>query len=285
MLDEMNLRAASRRAPRRQRLAGPASRVARHGPAWAAARLVVQPPGLSLLVGAAAWEGVGRLWDIPFLPPLTTVLRAAAELIASGEIVGFLAASLTSLALGYVLAAVSGISLGLLMGRYSTIDQMIDPYLTAFLAAPKLVFIPPLYAIFGVSRAVQIAVVFLSAFFIVVINTRGGLRRVDDDSVDMARLFGASEWQVFWKVLLPSALPLTLAGLRLAVGRGIKGMVRGEMFIAVFGIGAMLRKYGSRFDAEHVFAIILVVVAVALILSLIFKTIESRLIHWTESGA
>jgi len=165
------------------------------------------------------------------------------------------------------------------------VDQLLDPYLTAFLAAPKLVFIPPLYAIFGVNRAVQVAVVFLSAFFVVVINTRGGMRRVDDDWVDMARLFGASERQLFWKVLLPAALPLTLAGLRLAVGRGIKGMVRGEMFIAVFGIGAMLRKYGSRFDAEHVFAIILVIVVVALVLSWIFQSFERRLIYWTESGA
>ena len=123
-----------------------------------------------------------------------------------------------------------------------------------------------------------------SAFFIMVINTRGGMRAIDPDHVDMARLFGATERQIFQKILLPGALPLTMAGLRLGIGRGIKGMVKGEMFIAVFGLGAMLRRYGSRFDAEHVFAIILVVVAVALVCSGLLRLFERRFVHWTDDN-
>jgi NitT/TauT family transport system permease protein len=233
---------------------------------------------LALLVGVAAWEVAGRALHYSFLPPFSNVLRAALELIASGQILGYLGASLVSLMVGYGLAVSSGVLLGLLMGRYRWVEYIFEMYINAFLAAPKIVFIPILYALFGVGRGTQVAVVFLSAFFIIVINTMGGIRNVDVSYVEMARAFGASERQLFWKVLLPGALPLTMAGLRLGMVRGVKGMIKGEMFIAVFGLGALLRKYGSRFDSERVFAILLVVISVALICTFAVRTIERRVI-------
>jgi NitT/TauT family transport system permease protein len=233
---------------------------------------------LALLVGVAAWEVAGRALHFSFLPPFSDVLRAALELITSGQILGYLGASLVSLMVGYGLAVSSGVLLGLLMGRYRWVEYIFEMYINAFLAAPKIVFVPILYALFGVGRGTQVAVVFLSAFFIIVINTMGGIRNVDVSYVEMARAFGASERQLFWKVLLPGALPLTMAGLRLGMVRGVKGMIKGEMFIAVFGLGALLRKYGSRFDSERVFAILLVVISVALICTFAVRTIERRVI-------
>jgi NitT/TauT family transport system permease protein len=287
MIDEMNLSGAAKNAlPKARTLGAPLARPAARGlgrRALFALRRVYQPEAISLLAAALAWEIIGRVWDISFLPPLSRVVSAAAGLIASGEIITYLLASLTSLAVGYSLALVTGVSLGLLMGRYETVDHLVDPYLTAFLAAPKLVFIPPLYALFGVSRTVQVAVVFLGAFFIMVINARAGMRTVDSDHIDMARSLGATERQLFWRVLLPGALPLTMAGLRIGIGRAIKGMIKGEMFIAVFGLGAMLRRYGSRFDAEHVFAIVLVVVAVALVCAGLVGLLERRVVHWADT--
>jgi ABC-type nitrate/sulfonate/bicarbonate transport system permease component len=238
---------------------------------------------VAFLIGAIAWEAAGRLLHFSFLPPFSSVLRAAAGMIASGQILGYLAASLVSLVLGYGLAAASGVTLGLLMGRYPTVDYVLEPYVNTFLASPKLVFVPVLYAIFGVGRGIQVAVVFMSAFFIIVVNTRGGMRTVEGSYVEMARSFGASERQLFWKVLLPAALPVTMAGLRLGVGRAVKGMINGEMFIAVFGLGALLRQYGGRFDSERVFAILLVVVGVALIASYAVGMLERRIVAWTES--
>jgi NitT/TauT family transport system permease protein len=240
---------------------------------------------IALLVGAVAWELAGRTLHYSFLPPISNVLRAALDLIASGQILGYLGASLVSLMVGYVLAVSAGVLLGLLMGRYRWADHIFDPYVGAFLAAPKIVFIPILYALFGVGRGTQVAVVFLSAFFIIVINTRGGIRNVAPSHVEMARAFGASERQLFWKVLLPGALPLTMAGLRLGVGRAVKGMIKGEMFIAVFGLGALLTRYGSRFDSERVFAILLVVIGVALVCSFTVRTIERRITAWAEPGS
>ena len=227
----------------------------------------------------------GRALHYSFLPPFSTVLRAALDLVASGQVLGYLGASLVSLFIGYGLAVFVGVLLGLLMGRYSRVEYTIGPYINALLATPKIVFIPILYALFGVGRGTQVAIVFLSAFFIIVINTLGGMRNVDASCIEMARAFGASERQLFSKVLLPGSLPLTMAGLRLGIGRGVKGMITGEMFIALFGLGALLRKYGSRFDSARVFAILLVVISTALLCSFAVRRLENRFTGWTEEGA
>jgi sulfonate transport system permease protein len=234
----------------------------------------------SLLAGLIVWELAGQWSGIRFLPPLSLVLLAGIDLIASGQIVTHLVASLFSLLTGYGLAVVLGLLLGGVMACYQKIEYVLNPYLNAFLATPKIVLLPVMYTFFGLSRFVQVAVIFLSAFFVIVLNTMRGIQTVDPAYVEMARAFGASNHQLFRKVLLPGALPLTMAGLRLAIGYAVKGMVTGEMFITVFGIGALLRIYGGRFDAEKVFAILLVVIGVGLVCSYIVQVIERRLTHW-----
>ncbi len=236
----------------------------------------------SLCVGVAAWELAGRLAGWQFLPPFSRVLRALAAMIADGQIVTHLVASLLSLLVGYGMAVVLGLTLGVLMGRYSVVEYVLDPYIVAFLAAPKIALVPVIYAIFGLSRIVQVAVIFLSAFFVIVFTAMRGVQTVDPTYVEMAGAFGAKERQVFWKVLLPGALPLVMAGLRLGVGNAVKGMVTGEMFITLFGLGALLRTYGGRFDAEKVFAILLVVVGVGLVCSAIIQGVERRLTRWAD---
>jgi NitT/TauT family transport system permease protein len=237
---------------------------------------------LPLFVGMMAWEIGGRVLQYGFLPPFSNVVRAAVDLILTGQIVNHLASSLVSLWVGYGLAAGLGIGLGLLMGRYRKIEDIFDPYISAFLAVPKIALVPVLFALFGLSRNVQIAVVFLSAFFIIVITTMSALRTVDAGYVDMARVFGATERQLFWKIFLPGAMPLTMAGLRLGIGRAVRGMINGEMYIAIFGLGGLLRTYGNRFDAEKVFAILLIVIVVALICSAIVQAIGRYLTRWME---
>jgi NitT/TauT family transport system permease protein len=266
-------------APRlaRQALAWP-SREKRQ--AWSARFAAAGPGALSLLAGMVAWEVIGRTWAIPFLPPFSKVVAASVRMTLNGQITADLWESLGSLALGYGLAAILGVSVGLAMGRYRKVEYALDPILTGMLASPKLLFVPVLYALFGVSRGAQVAVIFLSALFIIVINTMSAVRTVDLAAVEMARVFGASRRQLFWKVLLPGSLPLTMAGLRLGMGRAVKGMITGEMFITLFGLGALLRKYGSRFDAASVFAVLLVVVAVALICTHAVHLVEQRVTRW-----
>jgi NitT/TauT family transport system permease protein len=240
------------------------------------------PGALSLAAGLAAWELCGRLWAIPFLPPFSTVLEAAAHMTLDGEIVGDLVNSLGNLALGYSLAACVGVGCGLVMGRYRKVEYALGPALAGMLASPKLLFIPVLYAAFGVSRHALVAVIFLSAVFIITANTMSAQRTVDKALVEMALVFGANRRQLFSRVLLPGSLPLTMAGLRLGMGRAVAGMITGEKFITLVGLGAKLRMYGNRFDAAAVFALLLIVACVALACTGLVRLAERRLTRWAE---
>jgi NitT/TauT family transport system permease protein len=234
-----------------------------------------------LLLGIVVWELAGRLWHLSYLPPFSRVVIAAIDLVEDGELPGYLAASLVGLALGYGLAATLGVTIGLLMGRYRRVEHLFDLYLYAFLATPNVAMVPILFAFFGASHTVQVAVVFTSAFFIIVANTMSAVRAVDAQHLEMARSFGASERQLFWKVLLPGALPLTMAGLHVGMGKAVKGMINGEILIAVFGLGGLLRFYSSRFDSEKVFAVLLAVICVALVCTTLVQLVGRRLTHWT----
>lgn len=201
----------------------------------------MQPYLLALVVGAVVWEVLGRFLRFPFLPPFSRVVRASWEMTASGQILGPLAASLTSLAVGYSLAALCGVADGSLMGRHRKGEYLLDPYVNAFLASPTLIYVPILFALIGVSRLSQVAVGFIYSLFVIMVNTMTGSRTVDDTLVEMARSHGASERQIFWKITLPAALPTTMAGPRSGMARGVKGMVNGEIFIALVGLGAWSR--------------------------------------------
>jgi NitT/TauT family transport system permease protein len=239
-------------------------------------------PMLSLIAGVIVWEGAGRLLDFKFFPPFSRVLSASLAMIANGEIVTNLAASLSSLFIGFTLAAAGGVLLGALMGRYPLIEHSFDIYIHAFLAAPTLVYVPILFALFGVSRLSQIAVVFLYAFFIITVNSMAGIHKVNRDWIEMARSFGATERQLFWRVMLPASLPLILSGLRTGLARATKGMINGEMYIALIGLGALIRRYGARFDAEHVLGVLLILILVTLVLMSLFALIERRLLKWVD---
>ena len=236
---------------------------------------------LSLILGVTLWEIFGRLLDFAFLPPFSIVITATWELIVSGEIWGSLAASLLSLAIGYALASSLGVIIGVLMGRYRKIEHLLDIYIYAFLASPGLIYVPILFAIFGTGRTTQIAVVFIYSFFLIVTHTFIGIRNVDARLIAMALSLGASERQLFWQVMLPGSLPLTMTGLRLGMARAVKGMINGEMFIALVGMGALIRTYGSRFDAAKVLALLLIVISIALITTTFVQQLDKHLTRWS----
>lgn len=237
---------------------------------------------LALAVGLVAWEVVARLARFSFLPPFSAVLQSSYELIQRGVIFENLLASLASLAVGFGAAAVLGVLLGALMGRYRKVEYFFDLYLSAFLASPTLIWVPVLFALFGVSRVSQGFLIFLYAFWLIVANTLTGIRTVDPALVEMGRSFMASERQLFYKVMLPGALPLIMAGLRVGLGRAIKGMVNGEMFIALLGLGALIKRYGSQFRVDYVLGILLVIVIVALVLSNLIQWLDKRLTRWAD---
>jgi ABC-type nitrate/sulfonate/bicarbonate transport system permease component len=231
----------------------------------------------SLLAGAALWEIAGRLLDSRF-PPFSAVVRAVIELTRDGALFQPLATSLGSLALGLTGAAVVGMTVGLLMARSYVFEHMFGIYFDALMSAPTLIYVPVFFALFGISRGSQVAVVFAYAFFVIAATTNAGVRGVDKRLIEMARAFGASERQIFWRVALPAARPLVLTGLRLGTTRAVKGMIVGEMIIALSGLGAMLKSYGAQFDMTGVLAVLLVIVIVSVTTNALVGALGRRLV-------
>ncbi len=237
---------------------------------------------LALLCGAALWEIFGRLLGLPWLPPLSKVGSALIQFVESGKILGNLAVSLQGLAIGFSISLVVGLIVGALMGRYRQVEKAIDIYVYAMFISPSIVFAPIFFAVFGLSGAVRIAVIIVYSVFVIIINTSTAIRTVDPTLDEMARSFGSSERQIFLRILIPASLPLIFAGIRLGIGRAVKGMINGEMLIAFIGLGALAHRYGGQFDASKVFAIAMVVLIIALFANWIVQALDNRFTHWVD---
>jgi ABC-type nitrate/sulfonate/bicarbonate transport system permease component len=237
---------------------------------------------LSLAGGVVLWEALGWLLGLPWLPPFSRVMAALIELIQSGEIVTNLVISLRSLAIGFTISLVVGFAVGIMMGLSRRVDQAIGIYVNALLFTPHLVFAPIFFALFQLSDWTRIAVIVKYTVFIIVINTATAIRTADATLVEMARSFGASKRQLFSRILLPASVVVLFAGIRLGMGRAVKGMINGEMFIAFVGLGGVVQKYGSQFDASRVLAITLVILAVAVIMGGVVQTVDKRMTRWAD---
>ena len=218
------------------------------------------PAIVSLAAGALVWEIAARALHVPFIVPIAAVAGALWRMTLDGEIPRSLASSVGALATGFGLAAIAGVPVGLISGRSRRVADVLDPCLDALVSVPSLVFVPVFFGIFGLGRVTHVAVVFLYAFVIVAVMARSGLATLDPAYVEMARAFGASERQILRRILLPGALPSVVAGLQLGMGRAVRGLINVEMLIGSTGFGALLRRYGTRFDAAGVYAVVLVLV-------------------------
>jgi ABC-type nitrate/sulfonate/bicarbonate transport system permease component len=237
---------------------------------------------LSLVGGIVLWEALGWLLALPWLPPFSTVMVALTELIQSGEILANLVISLRSLAIGFTISLVLGFVVGIMMGLSRRVDQAIGIYVNALLFTPHLVFAPIFFALFQLSDWTRIAVIVKYTVFIIIINTATAIRTADPALVEMARSFGASKRQIFSRILLPASVVVLFAGMRLGMGRAVKGMINGEMFIAFVGLGGVVQKYGSQFDASRVLAITLVILAVAVVMGAVVQTVDRRMTRWAD---
>lgn len=235
---------------------------------------------LSILTLAILWEVAGRMVDSMLIPPLSKIGAAWWRLLLSGKLLANLTLSLWTLAAGFFLAVFIGVLIGVLMGRFRGVEHFLDLYVNALMSAPTTAFVPVLILWFGLGVESRIVVVFLFAVFVVIINTMTGVKQVDRTFVEMARSFGAKEREVFFKILLPAALPAIMAGVRLGMGRAVKGMVTAEMLLTLTGIGGMIMKFGSAFATDSLFAVILTILIVAMITMKLVRMVDQRLTGW-----
>jgi ABC-type nitrate/sulfonate/bicarbonate transport system permease component len=240
---------------------------------------------ISLAVGALLWQVVAVSANMSFFPPLSAVIVRLGELLAEPQTWEFLFASLTNLIVGFAISLSLGLGIGLLMGMYRRVDMALDIYVRAMLTAPSLVFAPILFVMFGLNRITVIVIVVLYSMFIIILNTASAVKGSPGHIVEMARSYGANDRYLFRKVLLPAAMPLIMAGVRLGVGRAVKGMINGEMFIAVVGLGGVVMTAGRNFDAETVLAVMLLIILIAFAAVGIVERVDRRLTSWLPENS
>jgi ABC-type nitrate/sulfonate/bicarbonate transport system permease component len=227
-----------------------------------------------------AWEIVGRRVNPLFMSYPSAIVRAGMIMLKSGELTSALISSLRTLMLGFVLASIIGISLGLVIGRYRVVDAATDWLVNALYATPLIAVIPLVILWFGLGDSAKLFIVTILAVFPVLINTAAGVRNVPRALIDVGTAFAANERQVFLKIILPAVLPYIMTGLRLGIGRSIIGMVAAEFFTAITGLGALIVKYGNQYDTASMFVPILILMLLGVALTSLVRRLEEMCAPW-----
>lgn len=234
----------------------------------------------AIVVVLGAWEVFGRQVDPLFMSYPSAIVRAGFTMATTGELTAALISSFRTLLIGFFLASVLGIVLGLLIGRYRLVDAATDWLVNALYATPLVALIPLVILWFGLGDAAKLFVVTLLAVFPILINTAAGVRNVPDALIDVSTAFAANERQLFLKVILPASVPYMMTGLRLGIGRAIIGMVVAEFFTALTGLGALIVKYGNQYDTASMFVPILILMAMGICLTSLVRRAERLFAPW-----
>ena len=208
---------------------------------------------LSLIVVFTAWEIYGRSVNPILFTYPTAIARAFVELILNGELVKYGAQSIQVLIYGLFAGCVVGIPMGVLTARYRVLDKATDIYINALYATPMVAVVPLLVLWFGFGVKAKVIVVFLFTVFPLLINTYQGVKNVDTKLLEVSRSFCSTERQLWPDVILPSALPYILAGVRLSLGRGLVGMVIADFYTSISGLGKMVVTYSNTFQTAKLF--------------------------------
>jgi len=243
-----------------------------------------------ILLLLVVWESIPLWYTLPkgmalFFTTPSKIAAAFYELLLNGQIEKHFYVSATAFLAGLGLSVVVGLPLGLIMGRSAILENLLDPYVTAANATPRIVFLPLLILWFGIGIWSKILIVFAGAVFPLLINTYIGVKNVNRVLVNVVRSFGANEWQLMKIVVLPNSVPYIIAGLRLAIGRAILGVVVGEFFGSSEGLGYMIASAATNYKVDVVFVGVAIFMALSVILTLAVKHLESRLARWRPETA
>lgn len=240
--------------------------------------------GFVILV-LAVWEWLGPLVNPILFSHPSKIAVAFYELTVSGELPYYALESLEILACGLVFAIIVGVPLAVLMARVKPIDWALDWPINALYSTPMVALVPLLVLWFGIYMQAKIIVVFLFAVFPILINTYQGVRECDKNMLEVARSFRSPEWKMWQDVLLPFALPYIAAGIRLAIGRGLVGMVIAEFYTTISGLGYMISRYANVFETDKTFVPVLLLMFLGIALTSALKWVERRIAPWSRADA
>ncbi len=213
-------------------------------------------------------------------PPLSRIGTAGLTILPTEKFIKAVEISLRSFAVGMAAALIIGIALGVLMARVRSIGRILGTWVNVFVSAPISALVPILMGVLGIGEPTVVATVFLFAVFVIILDTQVGIRKADRSLIEMARSFGASGFQIYSKVLILSALPEILAGIRLGAIRGVKGVVIGQLLVSIIGVGELFELYSKHFLMEEFWALVIVVFAFALSVSEAIAYLERRVEYY-----
>jgi sulfonate transport system permease protein len=239
---------------------------------------------LSLAVFLLLWEWAGANIDPVLFTTPTAVAKAAVEMIGSGELWTYLWPSLKVLAIGFSLACVFGIGIGLLLARYEILDVALSVYITFLYSIPSVALVPLVVLWAGFETSAKVIILFMFAFFPMVINTYQGVKAVDPKLVEVGRAFRCSERQLWGNIVLPAALPFIVTGLRLALGRGLIGMVLADLYTAISGIGYLIVRTASTYQVNKMFVPIVTLGLLGVTLTALLRLAEKYVAPWTNAS-
>jgi ABC-type nitrate/sulfonate/bicarbonate transport system permease component len=242
----------------------------------------VQVRLLSIFVLFIAWEYFGRRVNPILFTYPTAISRAFIGLVASGELQSYMKESLLVLLYASILAVVVGVFLGVVMGRSSIIDWATDIYVSALYSMPMVAMVPLIVLWFGFKVPAKVIIVFLFMVFPILLNTYQGVKNVDRTLLEVARSFCSTERQLWRHLIIPSAVPFIVVGVRLAIGRGLVGMIVAEFYTSVTGLGYMIVRYANAFETDKLFVPIVVVMVLGVGLMWLAKWAEVRIAPWSN---
>ncbi len=241
-----------------------------------------------VVLGAALlllWQGAsGRLVDSFFISNPVEVGTRLIGWIADGSLFLHIWATVYATVMGFIVGSVGGVVLGIWLGVSPFTSRLLNPYLSALNALPKVALAPLFVLWFGLGIESKIALAAVLVLFLVFLNTYAGVREVDQDLIDGARLMKATRTQVITKVIIPSAMSWMFAGLKLSVPYALIGAVLGEMIAANRGLGYLVQFSGSQFDSAGVFAVLIVIALLAVALNFLVEIVQHRMQRWRIVG-
>ncbi|HEY6259790.1 MAG TPA: ABC transporter permease [Xanthobacteraceae bacterium] len=239
---------------------------------------------LSIITGLLAWQILSDrlVANSLFLASPTQVLDALVALSVSGELWPHLGTSALEFLLGYAIASILGIAVGLVIATSPFWKSWLQPWISGFYATPTIALGPLFILWLGIGIWSKVLVVILLVVFAVMINTEAGIRSTSERYLEMMRSFGATRRQLFLKVSLPSATPFILAGLKLGIGRGLIGVVVAELFGSRLGLGRLIGQSADSFNMPDLFAAVTILAASGIGMTMAFSKLEARLVPWTK---
>lgn len=219
------------------------------------------------------------------LPPVSEVVVKTIDLGVKGELTKHLSFSAINFTLGFLIATVTGIPLGLLLGASKKLDLILGPYIWALFSTPRLALLPLITLALGFGVASKVFLIFIGAFFVIVINTWAGVKTVEQSLIHAGKVFGANRVQIFSKIVVPFTLPFIIVGLRLGVTRALVVSVVAEMLASSKGMGYLIVRGVDAFNTAQVFSMILILVIVSMVLVTGMRKLEQWVAPWREKAS